>query len=181
MCIPSITTSDAIQLIGIGVSLLVAVIAIVISIITLRQNSKMIEESTRATISIYGVAINTGSPMFYLVVKNFGNTPAVITKFESDFDLSTALHTVAKRNYIEQLKNCIIAPNQSRICMLESTAIEQPVTFDIEYRSGLKNYKDQITVDLVAGADMFIGKTSTKGEELRTISYTLQEMLQKNL
>jgi hypothetical protein len=38
-----------------------------------------------------------------------------------------------------------------------------------------------MTVDLKAGASMLTSKTATEGKELRTISYSLQEMLQKNL
>ena len=43
----TLTTSDVIDLIGIFASLFIGVIAIIISILSLRQNSKMIEESTR--------------------------------------------------------------------------------------------------------------------------------------
>lgn len=66
-------------------SILVA-ISVVTVVITLRQNSKMIEESTRSAISIYTGEINTGTPFFYLIIKNFGKSPAYITKFEYDFD-----------------------------------------------------------------------------------------------
>ena len=53
-------------------SFILAVISVVTVVITLRQNNKMIEESTRPVISIYTDEINAGNPLFYLVVKNFG-------------------------------------------------------------------------------------------------------------
>ena len=45
--------SDIIEIIGIIASTTVSIVAIVISLITLKQNNKMIEESTRPVISIY--------------------------------------------------------------------------------------------------------------------------------
>ena len=68
-------------------SFILAVISVVTVIITLRQNNRMIEESTRPFISVYTDEINAGDPFFYLVVKNFGKSTAYITKFEYDFNL----------------------------------------------------------------------------------------------
>ena len=48
-----LTTTDYVQIIGIILSFLIGIIAIVISIATLKQNNKMIEESTRPFICIY--------------------------------------------------------------------------------------------------------------------------------
>ena len=67
-------------------SFILAAISVVTVVITLRQNNKMIEESTRPVISVYTDEINAGNPFFYLIVKNFGKSPAYITKFEYDFD-----------------------------------------------------------------------------------------------
>lgn len=174
-------TSDIIQIIGIMVSLVTSIVAIIISIVTIRQNSKMIEESSRAVISVYGESTNTGTPMFYIVIKNFGNTLATITKFECDFDFSGCYCFETNRNYIEDLASCSIAPGQSRICKIDYDKIDRPITFDIEYYSASKKYSEKSAIDLRAGAAMVVGKTATKGTELKTIAYTLQEMLQKNL
>ena len=60
--------------------------------------------------------------------------------------------------------------------------IDRAVTFTLEYHSGAKKtYSDEFTIDLKAGVSMPYGKVATEGKELRTISYALQEMLQKNL
>lgn len=173
--------SDIIQIVSIIVSLLTSTIAIIISIITVRQNSKMIEESTRAVIGIYGQTINPGSPLFYIVIKNFGSSLATITRFESDFDFSNCYLSSPTRNFLEDLSHCTIAPGQSRICRLEYDKITSPITFKLEYYSSNKKYSETYAVDLKAGADMLTTKIATKDKELRTISYTLQEMLQKNL
>lgn len=43
----SLSTSDIIQLLGIIASLATSIIAIIISVVSLKQNSKMIADSTR--------------------------------------------------------------------------------------------------------------------------------------
>ncbi len=63
----SLNPSDIIQLFGIIASLITSIVAITISLVTLRQNSKMIEDASRPIISIYGESINPGSPVFILL------------------------------------------------------------------------------------------------------------------
>ena len=142
----------------------------------------MIEESTRPYISVYTDEINTGNPLFYLIIKNFGKSPAYITKFESDFDFRGCYKIPTDKDYLGNLKNAVFAPGQSRICMLDYAKIRKEITFTLEYHSGAKKiYSEKFTIDLKAGVSMPYGKAATEGKELRTISYTLQEMLQKNL
>ena len=163
-------------------SFILAAISVVTVVITLRQNNKMIEESTRPVVSVYTDEINAGNPFFYLIVKNFGKSPAYITKFEYDFDFKGCYKIRNDRDYLKRLNNAVLAPGQSRICTLDYAQINKEVTFTIEYCSGAKKvYSDKFTIDLKAGVSMPYGKVNTEGKELRTISYVLQEMLQKNL
>lgn len=67
-----LSVSDFIQIVGIIASLITSIVAIFISILTVRQNSEMIEESTRAYISIYEATTNFSSIKYYFVIKNFG-------------------------------------------------------------------------------------------------------------
>lgn len=163
-------------------SFILAVVSVVTVVITLRQNNRMIEESTRPFISVYTDEINTGNPFFYLVVKNFGKSTAYITKFEYDFDFNGCYKIWNDKDYLQQLNNAVLAPGQSRSCTLDYQRINKAVTFTLEYHSGAKKtYSDKFTMDLKAGVSMPYGKVATEGKELRTISYALQEMLQKNL
>lgn len=164
------------------VTVVAAHISVVTVAVTLRQNNRMIEESTRPYISVYTDEINTGNPLFYLIIKNFGKSPAYITKFESDFDFRGCYKIPTDKDYLGNLKNAVFAPGQSRICMLDYAKIGKEITFTLEYHSGAKKkYSEKFTIDLKAGVSMPYGKAATEGKELRTISYTLQEMLQKNL
>lgn len=173
--------SDIIQIIGIIASLVTSTIAIIISVITVRQNSKMIEESSRASISIYTQSINTGTPMLFLIVRNFGHSPASIQEFNYNFNFENCYHFHADRDYLKGLIGSTIAPGQSKICRIDYNKIDRPITFSIKYVSSGKTYSDYFTIDLKAGANMPVSKTATEHAELKAISYTLQEMLQKNL
>lgn len=181
---PNLSTSDIIQLFGIVLALVVGLASIIISVLTLRQSNKMIEESTRPVIAIYGESINPGSPTFYLVVKNLGQTSAFITKFDYDFDFMTmnCYPGSNKIDFLKQLVTASLAPGQSKVCLLEYQNIKTPVTFSIEYKSSSKTYKECITVNLKAGTSMLAAKFgSQEGTELKAIAYTLQEILQKSI
>ena len=83
-----LSPSDLIQIAGIIVSLICSLIAIAISLKTLKQNSKMIENSTRPYIGIYIASTYIRDVSCYLVVKNFGQSAATIRSFTYDFDLA---------------------------------------------------------------------------------------------
>ena len=69
-------------------SFVLAVISVITVVITLKQNNKMIENSTRPYIVIYGRYTNFQDPTYYLVVKNMGQTGASISGFSCDIDLA---------------------------------------------------------------------------------------------
>ena len=119
--------------------------------------------------------------MLFIVIKNFGNSPAIIHKFDYDFDFTDCYKFRSERDYLKDFVGSTLAPGQSRICALDYTKLTRPVTFSLEYQSGLKKYHETFTVDLQAGVNIPVPKNATSGKELHTISYTLQEMLQKNL
>ena len=113
----SLNPSDIIQLFGIIASLITSIVAITISLVTLRQNSKMIEDASRPIISIYGESINPGSPVFYIVIKNFGSSSAYITQFDYDFDFTSAYLADKGKDYIERFnKFCNCSWSISYLC-----------------------------------------------------------------
>ncbi len=84
----SLSLDNKIEVISIVVSLLTSTIAIIISIKTLKQNSKMISDSTRPYVVMYSKTTNFQTHQLHLILKNFGQSGAVITQFECDFDLA---------------------------------------------------------------------------------------------
>lgn len=173
-------------------SFVLAFISVITVVITLRQNHRMIEESTRPIINLYTTQINTSSPQLYFVIKNFGHSAATITDFSADHDFREFLrghkkYSEDQKAYfdpIHNLRGAIIAPGQSRICALEYNECPKEVLFNICYQSGNgKKYTEKMKVDLRAGTGTIIGKSSgsTADENIKNISYTLQELLQKQL
>ena len=174
--------SDIIEIISIIASLFTSIIAIIISVKTLRQSERTLEETTRPYVCVYGQSINPGAPQFYLVIKNFGASPAYMTKFTYTPDLSSCYDSPFQNcDFLADLANCALAPGQSKICKLKYSSVPEKITFDLEYHCGKKFYHENFITDIKAGVAMPTSKIDTNNKELRTISYTLQEMLQKNL
>lgn len=184
LSLESLSTSDIIEIVGIIASLVTSIVAIIISIKTLTQNSKMIEESTRPYIVVYSRTTNFQHPNYYLVVKNFGKSGAVITSFKCDYDLSLFSF---QKEYVpfEHFSGTFLAPNQSYLCNLDTTKLfhcDPPeFHFSVEYKIGRKKYSDSFTISPKADADLIQTRASTKDQELRNISYTLQDLVEKQL
>ena len=146
----SLNPSDIIQLFGIIASLITSIVAITISLVTLRQNSKMIEDASRPVISIYIDTITLCEQTSYFVIKNFGSAPARITKFTYD---SCLKETPQKfKLFCEQfdyVKNIILAPGQSKLLEYNMTKLPvDTVHFQIDYSFNRLNYSENITLNV---------------------------------
>lgn len=142
------TISDIIQIVGIIVSLAIGVASIIISCKTLKQNSKMIEESTRPCIAVYGKKVYFGVAKYVLIIKNFGATGGTITDFKCNTDLKkyTILQNFEPFNHIV---GTTLAPNQSIFCELDLKKLKDkkldPFVFEVSYK-GVKNYQNNTFV-----------------------------------
>lgn len=164
-------------------SFILCVISIVTVVITVRQNNKMIENATRPYVTVYGQSINTSSPVFYLVIRNFGSSPAIMKRFAICPDIRSFYRSNKGRDFLSDMSTGVLAPRQSRICAMDYQKLPDILTFDIEYSFGNKTYHDVFTTNVKAGSAMLTTKSGNGGdhEALRSISYTLQEILQKQL
>lgn len=177
-----LSTSEIINIVLCIMSFLLAAISVVTVIITLRQNNRMLEASTRPVISVYVESVIIDTPIHYLVVKNFGNSTAYMKKFECDFDFTGCFIVPNSKNYIEEFSRCNFAPGQSRICLFDLKKINTPVHFSIEYSSGTKNYTDEFDIDLSAASGLPEQRgNDTSDKALSVIAQTIQEILLKNL
>ena len=161
-------------------SLILSAISIITVVITLRQNHKMIENATRPYISVYGQEVNCGSPAFYIVIKNYGSSPAIINHFKIDPDISHCYRSDKSRDFLSDLSTCVLAPGQSKICAMDYMKLPDSLSFDIQFSSGSKSYHECFKSNIKAGSAMPILKAGPDND-LHSISYTLQEMLQKQL
>jgi len=176
--IENITNSDFIQLVSILISSLIAIISIVISVLTLRQTNKITQEANRPYVVVYLETISvTGTPMLYLVLKNFGKSGAVIDsityspKYKSKFE---------REPFISML-NYFIAPNQS-VTTAYSNEDNSAVTFTIKYHDNRKSYIDSFEINQNAIRECLLIKTHNTGMDLeKSISYAFQELIRTRL
>lgn len=167
-------------------SLILAIISVITVVITLRQNAKMMESSTRPYISIYGAVTNFQDVMFYIVIRNFGQSAATITLFNIDFDLSQFIYNNNARPF-EHIVGTTLAPNQSlqypinHLKLFKSVGNHCEMHFNIAYKSANKSYTDASIVNLSAYTDFSIMRANTKDSELKIISYTLQDIAERIL
>lgn len=177
--------SDLLQLILILITTITAVLSIVISVLTLRQNQKMLEESTRPYIVIYGTITNFQEPIYKLIIKNFGQSGGTITSFNSSHDLVEFTFGEDERRPFEDLKDIFIAPGQSIISAIDYKKIMEKeidiLNFNIKYKTQYKSYTEDIDINVKAFKNQISPKASTGNKELKIISYTLQELVDKLL
>lgn len=173
-----------VQAIGIIVSLITSVVAIIISIKTLKQNSKMIEESTRPYITMYYDYTDFGEVFEFLVIKNFGQTSAVITDFKCDFDLKLISDSEgikkAGTTVFQHIKGTSLAPGQALKSYIDAKSIplkEMPdfITFTIEYCTENKKYVENIDISLYSLCDTPSVRFNAKNHD-KAISYALQDI-----
>ena len=65
-----------------------SIVAIIISVVavvkTSKDNNRILEENSRAYISIYTETLIANKNHFYIIIKNFGSTNALIKSIEVD-------------------------------------------------------------------------------------------------
>lgn len=141
----TMTPSDWIEILGILASVITSIIAIIISVKTLQQNNKMIEESTRPVISIYS---KYSDGILYYIIKNFGASTAHIDKVITNFDIPKTDRNMVEGNPFKSLSNSTLAPMDSKICPLISHSLKnRKFNFEIYYHSSTNKYHEEFFVD----------------------------------
>lgn len=164
-------------------SFILAVISVITVVITLRQNHKMIDNSTRPYVTVYSSVTNCDGIRYYLCVKNFGQSGAVITEFNCNCDLSQYSYHDGKTPF-EHLSNTFIAPGQSFLCNIDHLKFfKNPptLTFTVKYKADSKKYMDTFIINPEADSDLIHTRSCSKNQELASISYTLQELVERQV
>lgn len=148
----SLDISDIIQIASITASLLTSIVAIIISVKTLKQNSQVLEESTRPYIAIYLDSITICEQNSFFVLKNFGNTTATITKFEySECLKHTAQKSKLMLDQFDYIQGITLSPGQSKMLIYEVSLLNtDAVSFKYEYVTSVngKHYIEDISINV---------------------------------
>ena len=141
--------TDVIQTAAAISSAAAAIVAIVISVKTLRQNSKMIEEASRPYITIsFDSQVINGQQSFF-IIKNFGKTSARITKFTYNEILKTIKQRrPAYNKQFDLVSWMTLAPGQEKILYYAVSQVSDRTNLDftITYTSGQKEYFEKVII-----------------------------------
>lgn len=145
-----LSISDIIDIIGIFTALLPSIVAIVISIGALKQNSKMIEESTRPQIQIYPSFVDG---ILYLIIKNFGTSEAYIDEIKCShlFTKEETLNDDLGNDIFSKLNGSILASSHAIKCPLIGHKVKNEVfEFQVKYHSTTKKYECSFSFNPIA-------------------------------
>lgn len=145
--------SDWITLFGILASTVVSIVSVAIAVLTLQQNSKMLQENTRPYITIYFTVTYVDSACGYFVIENFGQTGAQITRFAYDPVLKKSRHKEIKQleEQFDRVEGMYLAPHQKQIfTYVPETVPINPCDFLIDYTDGIKTYHNDCSINISA-------------------------------
>lgn len=185
-----LTISDKINIALCILSFLLAAISVFTVIITLQQNSKMIENSSRPYIGIYSEKTDFGVVKYSIVLKNYGESKALITDFTCSIDLSkyaVFYNDVPFKNII----GMNLFPHETIIREINLPKLQEDkiksITFYIKYK-GVKEYTEETTINILCEDENNITRNhlrelnnSESLEELYVISSALQGIAEKML
>ena len=175
-------TATRVNIILCILSFILAAISVITVVITIRQNNRMIKNSTRPYVVMTMDSTNFQGVSTYLVLKNYGNTGAIIKSIKYDIDISeySMVSGFIPFNHIE---NMLLAPGQRIIVLVNADKLKNnnisSFTASIEYTDGKEGYKEDCVINFAAYSEKVYLRASTKDKELKIISYTLQDMAEK--
>lgn len=160
-------------------SFILAAVSVVTVVITLRQNNRMIENSTRPYISIYFDYIQMGEPIGYLIVKNFGSSTAIIDSLTYNDVIAKHPSSLANLPAIfNGLVGSSIVPGQKFFAPFKLYEyIGGDSIFDISYHVGNKKYTDHFEISVSNYGKLV--KPRLANQEYKAISYPLQEISER--
>ena len=166
-----------------ALSVLLAALSMVFIVLTLRQNNRLIEESTRPYIGVSFLNLNNGTPIYEIVVKNYGQSAGKITHFETDVDLRKYVLGHAGLPLFEGIEGMSLMPGQALISAVDYTGLRANnidlITFHLSYAGPAGVYSECCEVGVAVNANLVQGRCSTDGAEMKTISYSLQTITER--
>lgn len=140
----------------------------------------MIKESTRAYITIYVDYYQFGSPIGYFVIKNFGQTAAIIQSIEYNQELTKANPKYGEfTTLFDNLSDSSLSPNQKILIPFDYNALkETKCNFDIKYKCDKSKYKEHIELDVSKYGKLSSVRVSSNNLDKNKL-YTLQEIAER--
>lgn len=160
-----------VDIVSIIVTSLLSIIAIIISVLTLKQNNKIIFENNKPYLSVFTRSISFTSPTICLVLKNFGNSGAKIINIDYD----KKLEKLSRRPPFKNMKNVFIAPNQSFVYPLNvKDFLDEVINITVNYQYLNKTYTETFCINFLHYTDIEFQKQHSS-KNLEELSNVLQE------
>lgn len=144
----SLDPSNKIEIISTISSLITSIVAIIISIKTLKQSNYAILETSRANIVFY-IDILTGKQS-YLVLKNFGNSSGKVLELQiTPCIKASKIDSNHNMKNITDFSNITLAPNQTIKSWFNFFKYPDKIfNVNIKYETLGKTYIDSYTIDI---------------------------------
>ena len=144
-----ISVADWIQITIAIITFLGIIVSIIITIVTLRKNSKATIEANRAQIIFY-IDYNPACEMYFLIIKNFGKSIGRLIRIDikQKLDWKKAKFSQEMATLTEA-KNILLAPNQKVSSWFDFKDYpDKEFNVEVEYITLDKKYVDKYTIDL---------------------------------
>lgn len=178
----NINIASLVQIISSMVGIGTSIVAIFISVLSLRATRSSIEEANRPYVVVYRDYIQVLSSIHeYLIIKNFGKSGATIDSiiFEPSYIDSTT-----DKGLFEHTRNTFIAPGQSISTVVPTNAFgEEHVKITIKYHTEKKEYQEVITLNQEASRDIsFVKVKPPKSKSIQEVmTNATEEILRRRL
>jgi hypothetical protein len=145
----SLSATDKINITLCVLSFLLSAISVVAVVLTLRQNNKMIEASTRPYISVSYQTLHPGSgPVYYFMIKNYGATGAQMVEMKC---------SISDGNHLDRqfakIPGTYFAPGQKVLYYFDNKIInDEYVSFEFSYKTHKQLYSETQTIRIKTGA-----------------------------
>lgn len=167
------------------VGMIVSIIAVIVSVLSLKQTQHSIEAANRPYVVVYRDYIQIlNNVQEYIIIKNFGKTGAIIDSLNCN---PSYKNTVTNKNVFENIGDTFIAPGQSISTVTSINALKEErrgvTEININYHANKKHYQETINLNGELKSDLIFSKTNpskNKGVEEIIIKAT-QETLRKKL
>lgn len=140
-----------------SISLVAIVISVVAIVKTSRDNNKILEANFRPYISVYTETLIANKNHFYIIVRNFGNTNAIIENIKVD-EKTREMIKLGEDFYFDNVIKSQLAPGQSITHVVttqnEKYDHEHISKFEIIYKSSHKEYSEKFEFNLSINATM---------------------------
>lgn len=156
-------TEENVQIWTLYVTVVIALVGFIFNAISLWQTKRATEDMARPYVNFYVDAIAVKEQQRVFVIKNFGNTPAYITKIE----VIGALDEINEKYRFQSLVGNMLAPGQ-KITSSMHRDYRGTVTVKISYKDQQnRTYKGQFRLDTSMTADfLYTVNESNKSDQI---------------